>query len=118
MEKKEFDRLRFVTQMNEMMHIIKTNPLKSQQDAARTALHAIQEQYKERFGEYSQNHIIEASKSIFVEDAPELDDIVEEVGKIVETEINSRVAKVGKSEVKYKAQYVLEELIKLLQASV
>jgi hypothetical protein len=116
MEKKEFDRLRFVTQMNEMMHIIKTNPLKSQQDAARIALQAIQEQYKERFGEYSQNHIV--AEGIVKDDAPELDAIVEEIGKIVETEINSRVGKVGKSEVKYKAQYVLEELIKLLQASV
>lgn len=116
MEKKEFDRLRFVTQMNEMMHIIKTNPLKSQQDAAKTALRAIQEQYKERFGEYSPNHIV--AESLTKDDAPELDAIVEEVGKIVQDEINSRVAKVGKSEVKYKAQYVLEELIKLLQASV
>jgi hypothetical protein len=48
---------------------------------------------------------------------PELDEIAEQVGKIVETEINKRVETV-KSEMTYKAQYVLEVLIRLLEKSV
>lgn len=48
---------------------------------------------------------------------PELDKIVKDISKIVETEINKRTEKV-ESKMQYKSQYVLEELIKILEENV
>ena len=48
---------------------------------------------------------------------PELDDIAKGLAYEVSTEINKRTAAVT-SAMPYKAQYVLEELIKLLQQKV
>jgi hypothetical protein len=48
---------------------------------------------------------------------PELDDIAKGLAYEVSMEINKRTAAVT-SEMPYKAQYVLEELIKLLQQKV
>ena len=48
---------------------------------------------------------------------PELYSISEEVAQMVATEINQRVQSV-ESEMPYKAQYVLEELIRILEAAV
>lgn len=58
MEKKQFDKIRLTTQMNEMVHIAKTSPYKSQVEQAKRTLNAIQEQYKAKFGEYSADHLI------------------------------------------------------------
>ena len=111
MEKKDFDKLRFITQMNEMVSVIRTTPYESQKQQAKKTLQAIQEQFKTRFGEYSAEHILESED-------PALDEIVNEIGIMVEKEINERTAKIASSPVKYKAQYVLEELIKRLQKAV
>ena len=48
---------------------------------------------------------------------PELDKIAKDIAKLVGVEINKRTDNV-KSEMPYKAQYVLEELIKILEKSV
>ena len=48
---------------------------------------------------------------------PELDEISKDLADAVSMEINKRTAAVT-SEMPYKAQYVLEELIKLLQQKV
>ena len=48
---------------------------------------------------------------------PELDDIAKGLGYAVSTEINKHTSAVT-SKMPYKAQYVLEELIKLLQEKV
>jgi hypothetical protein len=48
---------------------------------------------------------------------PELDKIAKKIGKDVGNSINSEVKNV-ESEMPYKAQYVLEELIKILQKAV
>lgn len=48
---------------------------------------------------------------------PELDAIASEVAQLVGGEINSRVQMV-ESEMPYRAQYVLEELIKMLEQAV
>lgn len=52
-----------------------------------------------------------------IEKYPELDKIAREIAKNTGNEINKRVKNV-KSEMTYKAQYVLEELIKILQEAV
>lgn len=76
MEKKDFDKLRFITQMNEMVHVIKTSPYQSQKDGAKKTLDAIQEQYKTRFGEYSADHIIkEEEKRKYAEKS--IDELIE-----------------------------------------
>lgn len=63
MMNKQFDKLRMITQMNEMVHIIKTNPYKTAQDSASANLAAIQEAYKSQFGEYSSAHIMENAQN-------------------------------------------------------
>lgn len=45
---------------------------------------------------------------------PELDKLAKKIGKDVATQINKETSRV-KSEMPYKAQYVLEELIEILQ---
>ena len=53
----------------------------------------------------------------FVRKYPELDDIAKKVAHLVTNEIKTRVQNV-ESEMTYKAQYVLEELIKILEQRV
>lgn len=52
-----------------------------------------------------------------IQNYPELDKVVNEVARITITAINEKIRPI-KSEMPYKAQYVLEELIKILQSKV
>lgn len=58
LNKKEIEKIRLKTQMNEMKHVMLTSPYESAKSSAKTALDSLQEKYKELFEQYSEEHIV------------------------------------------------------------
>jgi hypothetical protein len=58
LNKKEIEKIRLRTQMNEMKHIVLTSPYASVKESAQNSLDSLQETYKSLFEEYSAEHLI------------------------------------------------------------
>ena len=59
MDKKSIERIKLRTQMSEMKHVIETSRYAFMKENAEKGLSVLQESYKNIFGEYSKDHIIE-----------------------------------------------------------
>jgi len=64
MDKRDIEKLRLKTQMNETLHLVETSPYQSIRQNAELKLKFLQEQYKGAFGEYSKEHEI-AEKGMY-----------------------------------------------------
>lgn len=62
MDKRDIEKLRLKTQMNEVLHLVNTSPYQSLRQNAELKLKFLQEQYKGAFGEYSKEHEIIVEK--------------------------------------------------------
>jgi len=116
MKGNQFNRIRLTTLMDDACHTIKNGKYPSQMKDARNKLVMLQEQYKSEFGEYSPEHLLEKFQEP-KDRYPELYAIAEDMADEIMATIDERTKDV-KTDLSYNSQFVLEELIKLLEKHV
>ncbi len=82
MDKRDIEKLRLKTQMNEALHLVETSPYQSIRQNAELKLKFLQEQYKGAFGEYSKDHEIKVVEGTIKYAKMPIGDLIKELQKI------------------------------------